>query len=102
MQTVNIYTSQPSDQGLAGVMLAMSQNLKRPVVLLPLEAMPEPDLRFKQLQRLRIERMEVERALVWTEWCLEQYRHGAWSADAGHQQGLQFDLDALKTRLGAD
>ena len=94
---INVYTSNPADQGLAGFALALGHNLCRPVRLLPLTQLPAPDpVRRQQLKTLRLELLD---SIKTAEFGLEQYRSGAWQPDAGHENGLRFDLEALKNRL---
>jgi len=96
MKTVNLYSSAPNSQ-LNGFLAALGWNLGREVVLLPLAAMPAPDP--LRLQRLRVERTELLESIQHTEWSLDMYASGQWQPDAGRENGLRFDLEALKNRL---
>ena len=99
MEPLNIYTSDPADNGLAGIVLALGQNLQREVHLRPLEQLPVPDP--ERRQALRVEREEIVESIHRAEWCLAQYRGGHWHRDASHENGLAADLDALLTRRRA-
>lgn len=94
---INVYTSNPADQGLAGFALALGHNLQRPVRLLPLTRLPAPDA--LRLQRRRVERLELVSAIEAVETHLALYAAGELQPDAGKEAGLRFTLDSLKTRL---
>ena len=96
---INIYTSNPADRGLAGFAVALGHNLCRPVRLLPLSRLPRPDPLRRQA--LRVERAELVEAIAWAEHDLERRRYGDVPADAGRENGLQSDLNALQARLRA-
>jgi hypothetical protein len=94
---INVYTSNPADQGLAGFALALGHNLCRPVRLLPLTQLPAPDpLRLPQK---RVERTELREAIEAVATHLALYAAGELAPDAGKEAGLRFTLDALNTRL---
>lgn len=99
MKAVNLYTSHTADLGVQGLAIAMSHQLGKPVHVLPLSLLPAPDP--ERRQALRVERAEVVEKLNMAEWALEQYRSGAWQPDAGHQNGLESDRQALLTRREA-
>ncbi|WP_201979297.1 hypothetical protein [Hymenobacter rubidus] len=96
---INVYTSNPADQGLAGFALALSHNLCRPVRLLPLTQLPAPDPQRRQA--LRVERGELLASIADAEHDLERLRYGDVPADAGRENGLLADVDALRSRLRA-
>jgi hypothetical protein len=97
MQVIHFYTSSTADLGAQGFALALGMNMGCDVLLLPLSLLPAPDPTHRP--RLLLERAEVGEELQQVEFCLEQYRSGAWQPDAGHQNGLEFDRQALKNRL---
>ena len=94
-----LYSSNTSDLGLQGLAIALSQNYGQPVEVLPLSMLPSPDL--EHLNRLRVERAEVVEQLNQVEWSLEQFKSGAWQPDAGMQNGLEFERQALLNRRDA-
>jgi hypothetical protein len=96
---INVYTSNPADQGLAGFALALGHNLCRPVQLLPLTQLPAPDLLRRQA--LRVEREELLEQIAQTQHDLERFHFGEWAPDAGRENGLRFTLEALNNRLRA-
>ncbi|MDO7875519.1 hypothetical protein Q5H93_12315 [Hymenobacter sp. ASUV-10] len=96
---IRLYTSCPADLGVQGLAIALSHNFNLPVDVLPLSLLPAPDT--ERRQALRVERAELVEALQRAEWSLEQYRTGQWQPDAGHQNGLEFDRQALLTRREA-
>jgi len=57
MDAITFYTSDPANRGLAGLMLALGQNMKRHVQARPLAELPPPDELHRQ--RLRCERVEL-------------------------------------------
>ena len=95
---INLYSS-AEDQNLRGFVEAMSHNLGREVKLLPVSLLPAPDPQRRQA--LRVEQAELEESIQQAEDCLEQYRSGARQPDAGHENGLRFDLESLHNRLRA-
>ncbi|MBH8567548.1 hypothetical protein KB206_01535 [Microvirga sp. STS02] len=97
MSPITVYTSNPADQGLAGFALALSHNLQRPVHLRALTALPAPDLLRRQA--LRVEHAELLEAIALAEHFLGLYEQGERQPDAGHENGLRFDLEALRNRL---
>ena len=94
---INVYTSNPADQGLVGFALALGHNLQRPVRLLPLAQLPAPDPLRRQA--LRVEHAELLEAITLTEHFLGLYQRGECPPDAGNESGLRFDLEALRNRL---
>ncbi|MDB5270223.1 MAG: hypothetical protein JWP58_3263 [Hymenobacter sp.] len=96
MSPITVYTSNPADQGLAGFALALSHNLCRPVLLRPLHALPAPDPLRRQA--LRVEHTELLEAIALAEHFLGQYERGERQPDAGNENGLRFDLEALHNR----
>ncbi|MDO7853177.1 hypothetical protein [Hymenobacter convexus] len=96
---INVYTSNPADQGLAGFAVALSHNLCRPVQLLPLSQLPLPDPLRRQA--LRVEHAELVESIAQVEHDLERLAYGDVPADAGRENGLKADLNALQTRLRA-
>jgi hypothetical protein len=96
---ITVYTSNPADRGLAGFVLALGFNLQKPVQLRPLSALPAPDPLRRQ--RLRVEHAELVEAIAQAEHDLERLHYGDVPADAGRENGLRFDLEALRTRLRA-
>ena len=93
---INVYTSNPADQGLAGFALALGHNLGRPVRLLPLSQLPAPDPLRRQA--LRVEHAELLESIALTEHFLGLYERGEHQPDAGKENGLRFDLEALHNR----
>lgn len=57
---IHLYTLHTADLGAQGFALALSQNSRREVVLLPLAQLPPPDALRRQ--RLRLERLELVEA----------------------------------------
>ena len=98
-KTLNLYSSSTNDTGLQGFLLAISQNIGCEVKLLPLTLLPRPDPQRRQA--LRVERAELLSSIQLAGFSLEQYATGAWQPDAGHENGLRFDLEALHNRLRA-
>ncbi|MBJ6109460.1 hypothetical protein JAO73_10575 [Hymenobacter sp. BT523] len=96
---INVYTSNPADQGLAGFALALGQNLQRPVRLLPLSRLPAPDPLRRQA--LRVERAELLDSIARAEHELGCFLSGHFAPDAGRENGLKADVDALHARLRA-
>lgn len=96
MTVINVYTSNPTDQGLVGFALALGHNLQRPVRLLPLAQLPAPDPLRRQA--LRVEHAELLEAIALAEHFLGQYQRGERQPDAGNENGLRFDLEALNNR----
>jgi len=96
---INVYTSDPTDRSLAGFALALGFNMQRPVRLLPLTCLPAPDP--LRLQALRVERTELVESISWAEHDLERLAYGDVPADAGRENGLKSDRDALLARLRA-
>ncbi|MDO7851588.1 hypothetical protein [Hymenobacter convexus] len=96
---ITVYTSDPADRGLAGFVLALGFNLQRPVRLLPLTRLPAPDP--LRLQALRVERTELIESIAQAEHDLERLAYGDVPADAGRENGLKADRDALHARLRA-
>ncbi len=96
---INFYSSEPDRLGLASFAQALSHNLGCAVRLRPLRELPAPDPARRHA--LRVERLDVVDRLNRTAWCLEQYRCHQWQPDAGEENGLQADHDALATRLRA-
>ena len=97
MRAIIVYTSNPADQGLAGFALALGHNLRRPVHLRPLAALPAPDPLRRQA--LRLEHAELLEAIALAEHFLGLYERGERQPDAGNESGLRFDLEALRSRL---
>ena len=95
MSLLTVYCSQPASGQMATFLLAFSQG--QSVVVRPIIDIPAPDpVRRQQLKTLRLELLD---SIKTAEFGLEQYRSGAWQPDAGHENGLRFDLEALKNRL---
>ena len=94
---INVYTSNPADQGLVGFVLALGHNLQRPVRLLPLSQLPAPDPLRRQA--LRVEHAELLEAIALAEHFLRLYARGERQPDASHENGLRFDVEALRNRL---
>ncbi|MBO2007577.1 hypothetical protein [Hymenobacter negativus] len=97
MTPIFVYTSNPADQGLVGFVLALSHNLRRPVRLLPLAQLPQPDA--LRLQQKRVEQRDLLDALEAAETHLALYASGDLPPDAGAEAGLRFTLESLNTRL---
>ena len=94
---INVYTSNPADVGLQGFALALGHNLCRPVQLLPLTALPAPDV--LHLQRKRVEQRELLDAIEAAQTRLALFVSGDLQPDAGTEEGLRFTLESLHTRL---
>lgn len=90
-----VYTSQPASLEMATFLSAAAQG--QYLVIRPVAALPAPDPQRRQ--QLRTERLELRNDINAAEFGLEQYRSGAWQPDAGHENGLRFDLEALGNRL---
>jgi hypothetical protein len=97
MQPIRLYTSSPETLKLAD--LGLSGHLATRVQLLPLTALPAPQP--QRLVALRQERDEIRRDLAIAKWQLTQFATGSCRPDAGRQEGLKADVDALESRLRA-
>ena len=98
MQSINLYTSGVAD----GLLTSLADSLRaegRVVRLLPIEQLPAPDPQRRQA--LRVEREEISEDLARHRATLQAYRAGRRSADAGRENGLLYDIEALSTRLRA-
>jgi hypothetical protein len=96
---LTIYTSLPASPGLATLVLCLPSEYGQQVQVRPLSELPSPDP--AHTQRLRAEQADLQQTLQRVEWSLEQYRSGQWQPDAGEQNGLAYQRDALQTRLMA-
>jgi hypothetical protein len=97
MKSLLLYAFCPAGVKLAE--LGITGTLARRVRVLPLAALPAP--RPQRLRSLRQERDELRQDIKTIGWALQQYRSGARLPDAGHENGLQADLDASISRLRA-
>lgn len=95
MNNLIVYCSQPASGQMATFLMAVSQ--AHHLLVRPISALPAPDPLRRQA--LRTERAELVNDITVTEFLLEQYRCGQLQPDANHENGLQFDLQALKNRL---
>ena len=98
MQSINLYTSGVAD----GLLTSLADSLRaegRVVRLLPIEQLPAPDPQRRQA--LRVEREEISEDLARHRATLQAYRAGRRPADAGRENGLLYDIEALSTRLRA-
>ncbi len=100
MQTLIVYTSLPASGELATLLRCLESTTgPRLVVIQPLSALPPPDP--DHCQRLRVEQAELEESIQAAELCLQGYRTRQWQPDAGRENGLVSDWNALSTRLRA-
>lgn len=99
MRPINVYTSNAAGSNLAGVVAALGMNLGRPVQLLPIEQLPAPDLLRRQA--LRLEQRELREDIQRHRATLAAYRNGERQPNAGRENGLLFDIEALGNRLRA-
>jgi hypothetical protein len=97
MTPIRLYTTLPTALTLAT--LGIRGELRRRVQLLPFSALPAP--LPTRLVSLRVERDALRRDLAIARWHLELFREGYYLPDAGREQGLQADIEALATRLRA-
>ncbi|MVN77825.1 hypothetical protein GO988_15950 [Hymenobacter sp. HMF4947] len=99
MPTLTIYTLAPPSYGARAFADYLATQLRSPVRLRPLSELPAPQ--GERRSSLRLERQELRQDLAVIGWHLEQYAQGRCLPDAGHQNGLLADRDALRSRLRA-
>jgi len=97
MSQVTVYSSAPETTQLA----CAFQNVRRAghaLVVRPLSARPAPTLTRKQRLRLEDERNAVSQRLVEIGDQLNDHENGKCRLDAGLEQGLRFEREALRNR----
>ncbi|WP_201980391.1 hypothetical protein [Hymenobacter rubidus] len=92
MSVLKVYCSAPN-QGIDGFFLALG----RQVQLMPLELLPNPDPQRRQA--LELLRAELREEITNAQHDLDRLLYGDVPADAGRENGLKADLDALTSRL---
>lgn len=95
MSTLTVYCSQPANPQMATFLLALG--LAQGATVRPLAALPAPDPLRRQA--LRVERGELRETIAQVQHDLDRFAFGDWQPDAGRENGLRFELDALQTRL---
>ncbi|WP_210516434.1 hypothetical protein [Hymenobacter terricola] len=95
MQNLTVYCSQPASPQMATFLLAV-QNAHG-VVIRPVSELPAPDPLRRQ--QLRVERTGLLEAIAVAAHDLDRLVYGEVQPDAGRENGLRFELEALKRRL---
>ncbi|HEX8659197.1 MAG TPA: hypothetical protein VF690_16780 [Hymenobacter sp.] len=80
---------------MATFLLALSA--AHSVAIRPVSELPAPD--HQRRQYLRAERLQLLDAISLTKAHLAKFRTGEWQPDAGRENGLTFELEALSSRL---
>lgn len=100
MEPLIIYTSLPGSAQLATLLRDLESTTgPRPVVIQPWSEIPAPDP--DRCQRLRVEQAELEESIQEAEYLLQGYQTRRLQPDAGRENGLIADWNALTTRLRA-
>jgi hypothetical protein len=97
MSQVNVYSSLPESAQLACAFSGM-RRAGLGIVVLPIAQMPAASTGRKDLLRLRNERNEVTQLLANIGLKLDMIESGTLRPDAGEEQGLRAERDALHAR----
>jgi hypothetical protein len=97
MKALTVYCSQPASGQMATFLRALHQG--QGVIIRPLTALPQPDA--LRLQALRVEQGDLVEAIEATKAHLALFATGQLQPDAGRENGLQYKLGVMQTRLRA-
>ena len=100
MQALRVYSSQPVGTKLACALQNLAQ-LGQPVVELPLAQLPPPASPHRQRCPLQDDLVRVTTRLVAIGDELDDHETGKCVLDAGYEQGLRSERDALLSRQRA-
>jgi len=92
---LTVYCSQPASGQMATFLVAL--DLAQGASIRPLADLRQPDA--LRLQQKRVEQRELLDAIEAAETSLACYASGELQPDAGTEQGLRYQLEALNTRL---
>jgi len=99
MATLHVYSSAPVTTSLACIFQHLSR-LGMPVVVQPLEAMPPALVPSRSWLRMRREERDALCQLLANIGLkLDRHEEGLLRLDAGEEQGLRAERDALQSRL---